>query len=298
MKNGSWDDVEQVDPPVLLRGDCLTLLKRVRDHSVRAAIFDPPYGTTFLHWDEVIDFDSLWAELNRVLLPDGVAVIFAAHPFTNKVISSNERNFKYQWIWKKTRATGFLHVRRSQPLRIYEDILVFYKRLGVYHPQLIPLDEPRWSRPAGSSKMYKAIRTNKGPPKAKLVHERFPTNILEFRHDRPQLQHTQKPVALLRYLVRTYSNPGEWIIDPCMGSGSLAVAAIREGRRVLGIEKNPKHFAVAERRFWDDAGDMNMEMILANPELDPDGLVASRFYIDAKDGKLKERTPGGGPFPR
>ena len=252
------DDVDESqiiwEPEFFYRGDCLKQLKKVPDRSVRAVICDPPYGTTLAKWDKLIDFAKLWTELNRVILPDGVIIMFAVQPFTTSLIASNRRWFKYPWIWLKTNKTGFLNVS-TQPLRMYEEILVFYRRLGVFNPQMIPLDRPRWQRNAGvGSKLYKRIgsRPSVVKPERKLVTHGHPVNILACGHDPVRFHPTQKPVALLRYLIRTFSDPGDMILDPTMGSGSCAVAAVREDRCFTGIERSPKYFQIATERYQND----------------------------------------------
>jgi site-specific DNA-methyltransferase (adenine-specific) len=270
------DDLDDLNPeiisPVLMQGDCLECLEKVEDHSVRAVIMDPPYGTTFAHWDQIIDFRKLWTELQRVVMRDGPIIIFANQPFTTLLIQSNIRRFKYDWVWQKTQPTNFMNVS-TQPLRAFENICVFYNELRVFNPQKKPLDKPRLQRPVGvASKLYKRIGTTSGKPKGagKLVRESYPTNILKFRRDRPfkywdTKVETQKPVNLLRYLIRTYSNPGDYILDATMGSGSTGVAAHLEGRAFIGIEKDPEHFALAELRIGSEGPAFQSRSLAKSP---------------------------------
>ena len=232
----------------LLHGDCLKLMKDIPDGSVDLILCDLPYGTTDCSWDSVLPFDLLWSEYDRLLKEDGAAVLFAAQPFTTQLIQSNRRAFRYCWYWLKNQPTGFAFAR-YQPMRKVEDICVFYRKHGTYNPQgLQTVDTPR--------------RIRKRPPKREAVYDmgtllneytprfkNWPQNVLHYRTERG-LHPTQKPVPLLEYLVRTYTNEGDTVLDNCMGSGSTGVAVKRVGgRHFIGIEQNKVYFDIAQQRI-------------------------------------------------
>lgn len=234
----------------LLNGDCLELMKDVPDESVDLILCDPPYGTTACSWDSVLPFDKLWKEYNRILKPNGAAVLFSAQPFTTQLISSNPKAFRYCWYWLKNQATGFTFAK-YQPMRRVEDICVFYRKMPTYNPQgLVVLPEEkqkvrRKSRPKRES-IYKT-RTLMKEYVPRFTN--YPKNVLQFNTERG-LHPTQKPVPLLEYLVRTYTNEGDTILDNCMGSGSTGVAVKRVGgRHFIGIEQNKQYFDIARERI-------------------------------------------------
>ena len=233
---------------ILLNGDCLKLMKDLPDGSVDLILCDLPYGTTDCSWDSVLPFDQLWAEYDRLLKTDGAAVLFAAQPFTTQLIQSNRSAFRYCWYWLKNQPTGFAFAK-YQPMRKIEDICVFYRKHGTYNPQgLQVIKNPR--------------RKKKRPPQNEGVYnmdtllqeytprfKNYPKNVLQFSTERG-LHPTQKPVPLLEYLVRTYTNEGDTILDNCMGSGSTGVAAKRVGgRHFIGIEQNKVYFDIARQRI-------------------------------------------------
>lgn len=232
----------------LLHGDCLELMKEIPDGSVDLILCDPPYGTTNCSWDSVLPFDKLWSEYNRLLRPDGAAVLFAAQPFTTQLIQSNRKAFRYCWYWLKNQATGFTFAR-YQPMRKIEDICVFYRKHGTYNPQGLQVV-------ANSQPIKKSLPQREGIYKMDtLLHEytpqfkNYPKNVLQFNTERG-MHPTQKPVPLLEYLVRTYTNEGDTVLDNCMGSGSTGVAVKRVGgRHFIGIEQDDKYFAIAKERI-------------------------------------------------
>ena len=237
----------------LLNGDCLKLMKDIPDGSVDLILCDLPYGTTDCSWDTILPFESLWAEYNRVLKPDGAAVLFAAQPFTTQLISSNRKAFRYCWYWLKNQATGFTFAKH-QPMRRVEEICVFYRKKPTYNPQglvMIPGEKQKKLRKTAPSResVYK-IRTlmNQYTPR----FTGYPKNVLQFNTERG-LHPTQKPVPLLEYLVRTYTNDGDTILDNCMGSGSTGVAVKRVGgRHFIGIEQDPVYFEIAQKRIQEE----------------------------------------------
>ena len=231
-------------------GDCLEVMKDIPDGSVDAIITDPPYGTTDCKWDSVIPFEPMWEQLKRIIKPKGAIVLFGSQPFTSALVMSNPKAFKYSAVWDKVNAASGLHAK-IQPLRSHEDLLVFgYGRLS-YRPQMEPAkartDKPR-SIPNGdafSGKTSERVYNNGG--------FKYPKTIWRFSNanQRGKAHPTQKPVALLEYLVRTYTNEGETVLDFTIGSGTTAVAAINTGRNFIGIEKDEKYFEIASKRIKD-----------------------------------------------
>lgn len=232
----------------LLHGDCLKLMKDIPDGSVDLILCDLPYGTTDCSWDTVLPFDQLWAEYNRILKHDGAVVLFAAQPFTTQLIQSNRKNFRYCWYWLKNQPTGFTFAK-YQPMRKIEDICVFYRKHGTYNPQglqVVRNAKPVRKRRPQQDGIYKMdTLMHKYTPQFK----NYPKNVLQFDSERG-LHPTQKPVPLLEYLVKTYTNEGDTVLDNCMGSGSTGVAVKRVGgRHFIGIEQNKVYFDIAQQRI-------------------------------------------------
>lgn len=225
----------------------MKLMKDIPAGSVDLILCDPPYGTTDCAWDTVLPLPELWAEYNRVLKPDGAAVIFAAQPFTTQLISSNPKAFRYCWYWLKNQPTGFAYAR-YQPMRRVEDICVFYRQHGTYNPQglqeIVGAKVRRKRAPQGESVYKMSTLLEEYRPK----YKNWPKNVLQFGTERGH-HPTQKPVPLLEYLVKTYTNEGETILDSCMGSGSTGVACKRTGRRFIGIEQDPGYYETAKQRI-------------------------------------------------
>jgi len=231
----------------LIQGDCLEVMKSIPNGSVDAIITDPPYGTTACKWDSVIDFDLMWEQLNRIIKPNGAIVLFGSEPFSSTLRMSNIKNYKYDWVWNKVnRFTNMLNVNR-QPLRIYENISVFYKKQCTYNKQM------------REGKPYKAIRTGKsyegnGDYKTingenKGLHN--PKNIIDLKADNKKengLHPTQKPIALMEYLIKTYTNENETVLDFTMGSGSTMIACQNTNRNGIGIEMDEAYFKIATDR--------------------------------------------------
>jgi site-specific DNA-methyltransferase (adenine-specific) len=227
-------------------------MKGIPDRSIDAIITDPPYGTTACKWDSVIDFDLMWEQLNRIIKPNGAVVLFGAEPFSSTLRISNLKNYKYDWVWEKTQATGHLNAKR-QPLRSNELISVFYKKQCTYNPQ----------KTQGHKPMNKGVRKlsvqNKTEVYGKATKElpfggntdRYPKTNIVFKSDKQKsyLHPTQKPVLLMEYLIKTYTNKNETVLDFTMGSGSTGVAAKNTNRNFIGIEKDDKYFKIAEERI-------------------------------------------------
>ncbi len=207
-----------------------------------------PYGTTDCKWDNIIPFAPLWEEYNRVLKPNGAAVLFAAQPFTTKLINSNLKNFRYLWYWKKNNVTGFTYAR-YQPMRCIEDIVVFYSKKPTYNPQgLVELKKPRALREIKSN-VYAITRKKDGASQ----YTNWPRHLLEFNNEavnnKNRYHPTQKPVALLEYLIKTYTHEGETVLDNCMGSGSTGVACVNTSRNFIGMELNAEYFNISLKRI-------------------------------------------------
>ena len=228
----------------LLEGDCLRLLPEVPDESVDLVLCDLPYGTTQNRWDSVIPLDPLWEQYERVLKPRGVICLTSQGLFTARLILSGERLFRYKLVWVKSKPTNFLNARR-QPLRKHEDICVFYKARPRYDPQFGDGQLPGSPTGAYSKGVRKDQLTGSygdfRPALVKSDGGRFPTDVIYFptaESEGEVIHPTQKPVALARYLIRTYTAPGNLVLDNAFGSGSFLVAAVAEGRDYLGMELN------------------------------------------------------------
>jgi DNA modification methylase len=230
----------------LMLGDCLERMREIEDGSVDMVLCDLPYGTTQNKWDAVIPFNALWQAYERVCKPSAAIVLTAAQPFTSALVASNLRAFRYSWVWEKTKASGFLNARR-RPLAAHEDVCVF-GRAETYNPQGLE------AVTVNSARKNKAGNGNFGRVSSRPYIQRegnFPRSVLRFAHETKPVHPTQKPVALMEYLIRTYTNEGEVVLDPTMGSGTTGVACVNTGRRFIGIERDPDYFAIAERRIAD-----------------------------------------------
>lgn len=221
----------------LIQGDCIEVLKGFPKHSIDMVLCDLPYGTTQNKWDSVVNLDTLWREYKRVVKPTGAIVLTSQGVFTARLILSNERMFKYKMTWVKSKPTNFLNARK-QPLRKHEDVCVFYAKQPTYHPQMTPGEAyDKGVRKDQLSGSYGDFR----PSHVHSTGERYPVDVIYFKtsESEGQVWHpTQKPVELGRYLIRTYSNPGDIVLDNTFGSGSFLVGAVLEGRNFIGIEKN------------------------------------------------------------
>jgi len=244
----------------LIQGDCLEIMKTIPDGSVDAIITDPPYGTTACKWDSVIDFDLMWEQLNRVIKPNGAIVLFGSEPFSSALRMSNIKNYKYDWIWRKTKYnSGFAHAKNS-PLKKHENISVFSfgkvahksqsKNRMEYYPQGLLKCEKTRKKP--TKYRDEEVSFGKRPSHRDTVQEftNYPQSILEFDLEvkgKP-VHPTQKPVALMEYLIKTYTNENETILDFTMGSGSTGVAAKNTNRNFIGIEQDENYFEIAKER--------------------------------------------------
>ena len=234
-----------------MQGDCLEEMKKIPDGSIDMIIADPPYGTTACKWDSVIDLDLMWDQLKRVIKPNGAIVMTASQPFTTTLISSNMKMFKYDWVWQKSRPTGVLNAKK-QPLRNKEDVLVFYNKQPVYNPQgLIEINKMvgtgGTSANQSGNATGKITQTNSGLYMQK--NGNYPKQIQMFNSPGKTVHPTQKPVALMEYLIKTYTNQGETVLDFTMGSGTTGVAAKNLNRNFIGIELDADYFEIAKERI-------------------------------------------------
>ena len=246
----------------LFHGDCLEVMKNIPDNRVDLILCDLPYGTTECKWDKFIDNKSMWEHYNRILKESGNILLFASQPFTTKLIESNPKMFRYEIIWVKTRPTGFANAN-YRPMKKHENILIFTKSStstagnihATYNPQGLIECERKIKR---TSRGYQGERQNsKDEYISKFTN--YPTSIIEFSSEGKTVHPTQKPVELLEYLIKTYSNEGEVVLDNCMGSGSTGVACINTNRKFIGIELDKKYFEIARERIEKAKNDIDKE---------------------------------------
>ncbi len=231
----------------LIHGDCLIELPKIFDKKIDLILTDPPYGTTQCKWDSIIPFEPMWEQLKRVIKDNGCIALFGSEPFSSALRMSNIKNFKYDWVWEKNKCTGVLNAKK-QPLRNIENIIIFYKKQCLYNPQGIQSCNKITSTGNsgngnsdnyGKVKIGTYIQTQTGYPKQKL----FFNSVTKTLHP------TQKPVALLEYLIKTYTNENDTVLDFTMGSGSTGVACKNLNRNFIGIEKDDKYFDIAKQRI-------------------------------------------------
>tara|TARA_R110000796_G_scaffold239593_1_gene360318 strand:+ start:73 stop:792 length:720 start_codon:yes stop_codon:yes gene_type:complete len=228
-------------------GDCLEVMKSIEDNSIDAIITDPPYGTTACKWDSVIDFGLMWEQLNRIIKPNGAIVLFGSEPFSSALRMSNIKNYKYDWKWDKVIGSGF-QVAKYKPMMRSEDICIFEKKgkRVNYHPIKIKRDKPIKGYAVNNSLSNPLANADK---KVRIYTHKNPTNILEFKKVKGTVHPTQKPVELMEYLIKTYTNENETVLDFTMGSGSTMVACKNLNRNGIGIEKEEKYFKIAQERI-------------------------------------------------
>ena len=237
----------------LKQGDCLELMKDIPDGSVDLVLTDPPYGTTACKWDSVIPFEPMWEQLNRVIKPNGAICLFGNEPFTSCLICSNINGFKYRWDWNKKIPSGMGYAK-YRPMQQTEDICVFSKggEKTKYNPQFTKREKPIKS--GGNSiqaRVYNNFKCMEDGKEYKKTYDyKNPVTLIEFDKVRKGALHpTQKPVPLLEYLIRTYTNEGETVLDFTMGSGSTGVACVNTNRNFIGIELDEEYFKIAENRI-------------------------------------------------
>ena len=224
--------------------DCLEGMKRIPDKSVDMILCDLPYGTTRNKWDSIIPLEPLWEQYNRIIKDNGAIVLTAQTPFDKVLGVSNLKHLKYEWIWQKDAGTGFLNAKKM-PLKDHENILIFYKKPPTYNPQMRMGFKPYTTTKGHHGTNYGedvgAVTVSNG--------ERYPLTVLKFQRDSSKIHPTQKPVALFEYLIRTYTNEGETILDNCMGSGTTAIACMNANRNFIGFELDENYFDLANERI-------------------------------------------------
>jgi len=236
----------------LIHGDCLEEMKKIPDGSVDLVLTDPPYGTTACKWDTIIPFEPMWEQLKRVTKKNGAIVLFGSQPFTSALVMSNPKMFSYEWIWDKVLPSGFQN-SRNLPMKRHENICVFYETKPSYNPQMTERDKPRKSiQPKTQSLSNRMTSTKLSDTSWTLTH-RFPVSIIAHSNaDRNKARHfhpTQKPVALMEYLIKTYTNENETVLDFTMGSGTTGVACKNLNRNFIGIELDKDYFEIAKKRI-------------------------------------------------
>lgn len=233
----------------ILLGDCLELMKDIPNGSIDAIICDLPYGTTACKWDTIIPFDKLWEQYKRIIKDNGAIVLTASQPFTSALVMSNVKMFKYEWIWEKENAPTGLHAK-YQPMKVHENVLVFGGKK--YNPQKTTGHK---DAPSGKNKSSEIYGEMKPKEKYKLDKsgERYPRSIQQFNNVwRDERHHpTQKPVALFEYLIKTYTNEGETVLDNCAGSGTTAIACLNTNRQFIVMEKEQKYYDIILKRVGD-----------------------------------------------
>lgn len=237
----------------LMKGDCLERMKEIPDGSVDAIICDPPYGTTACKWDAVIPFEPMWQQVWRVLKPNGVAVFTASQPFSSFLVTGQVSNFKYSWAWVKNLKTGNLNARR-RPMGGHEDVLVFCRQVETYNPQKRPRTTEVKSGNKTNSKtsVYGGQREEYLDRQSDWINPDTALLGIKCVHNSSGKVHpTQKPVELMEYLIRTYTNEGETVLDFTMGSGTTGVACANEKRKFIGIERDDAYFEICKNRISD-----------------------------------------------
>jgi site-specific DNA-methyltransferase (adenine-specific) len=254
--------IEKIGSCTLYLGDCMEVMPTLGKFD--AILTDPPYGTTACKWDSVVPFEPMWEQVWRVLKPNGAAVFTASQPFTSALVMSSPVFFKYQWVWQKNRATGHVHAK-NKPMKIHEDVCVFSKGVTlhegqsqnrmVYYPQgLTGLPDGTKRRTRNDAGDDAVMGRRKSHRETITTHTGYPVSVIEFPVDvnnGVRVHPTQKPVALMEYLIRTYTNEGETVLDFTMGSGTTGVACAKLGRTFTGIEMDPDYFDIACKRIED-----------------------------------------------
>lgn len=261
MTSPHTDSVEK--EPQLILGDCLEKMRDIPDGSIDAVICDPPYGTTACKWDTCIPFEPMWEQLKRITKKNGAIVLFGSQPFTSALVMSNPKMFKYEWVWEKHKPSNFA-LAKKQPMKYHENIMVFYQAQPTYNPQMIERKSERIKQ--GQDKDYVGISVNKGELNSlKTITRNFkkydaetklPSAVLKINSVQSNSQEkkdgfhpTQKPLALMEYLIKTYTNEGETVLDFTMGSGTTGIACQNLNRNFIGIELDETYYEIARTRL-------------------------------------------------
>jgi len=224
-------------------------MKLIPSGSIDAIITDPPYGTTQCKWDSVIPFKPMWEQLSRIIKPNGAILLFGSEPFSSALRMSNIKNYKYDWVWEKSKATNFLNAKK-QPLRAKENILVFYKKQPTYNPQMTK--GKSYNKGIRKKQTKDDVYGSFNQTEVKSEGNRYPRDVLYFKTAETEgktFHKTQKPVKLMEYLIKTYTNENETVLDFTMGSGTTGVACKNLGRDFIGIEMDDKYFDIAKKRI-------------------------------------------------
>ena len=236
----------------LYNGDCLEVMDYLIEQGIKVdcILTDPPYGTTACKWDSVIPFDEMWDRLNKLIKPNGAIVLFGSEPFSSALRMSNIKNYKYDWIWDKVKPNGHL-VAKYRPMQRNENISVFGTGKINYYPIMIDRDKPKKSKEYSRTSIMGGNVTNNN---ARILKQKYPQNILQFSNaiQKDKVHPTQKPVDLLEYLIKTYTNENEIILDFTMGSGSTGVACMNLNRKFIGIELEERYFDIAINRIFEN----------------------------------------------
>ena len=233
----------------LYNGDCLEIMKDIPDKSIDSIICDLPYGTTGCKWDIIIPFDKLWEQYNRIIKDNGAIILTATQPFTSKLVLSNIKGFKHEWIWQKEQGVGF-QIVKYKPLQEHESVLVFTangEKVN-YYPIKEKIEKVKKIKRNGNNGNSETSPLKYSDNRVSIYTEKYPTSIKKFKRDKG-LHPTQKPIALLEYLIKTYTKEGETVLDNCMGSGSTGVACINTNRRFIGIELDSNYYNIAKQRI-------------------------------------------------
>lgn len=234
----------------LYNGNCLDIMKSIPDKSIDMILCDLPYGTTQNNWDSIIPLDELWTQYERIIKDDGCIALFAQSPFDKVLAISNLRIFRYEWIIEKTKGTGHLNAKKM-PMKAHENVLIFYKKLPIYNPQMTTGHKPvhSYTKHTSDGSCYGETKTGiSGGGSTK----RYPRDVLKFSWDtqKSSLHPTQKPVSLCEYMIKTYTNENDTVLDNCMGSGTTGVACKNLNRNFIGIELNNEYFRIAKERIY------------------------------------------------
>jgi site-specific DNA-methyltransferase (adenine-specific) len=252
------EDKIVIDSCTLYHADCFDVFPFIEDKSIDAIICDLPYGTTACKWDSVLPFDKLWEHYNRVIKDNGVIILFGREPFSSKVRLSNEFNYRYDWIWEKSKATNFLFAKQM-PLIAHEDIMIFYKKLPTYNPQKTK-GKPYNKGFEKRNEIEAVGKIGNGNLLINESGERNPRSVIYFRtaESEGKLHPTQKPVELMEYLIKTYTNEGDMVLDNTMGSGTTGLGCVKTNRQFIGIEKEKKYFDIAVKRIQDYKNELTL----------------------------------------
>ena len=244
----------------LICDDCFNYMPLLEDKSVDLILCDLPYGISACRWDKVLPFNELWVQYERIIKDHGAILLFAQSPFDKILACSNIKFYRYEWIWVKTRATGHLNANRM-PLKAHENILVFYKQLPKFYPQKTIAETPvnSFTKRVDVQNRCQIYGKTTKEITGGGNYERYPRDVLYFAKDPSNYHPTQKPVALCEFLIRSYTNEGDVVLDNCMGSGSVGVAAINTGRDFIGIEIDKSYFDIAQKRIYAAQENKNKE---------------------------------------